>query len=573
MTTTMPTAASLSSDLLGFIDHEQETQRLEEAHRMALSPADRVDGGVAIGGLVFERVDPGNARRWHFRCTTNLSRLRPGDDVVLTDVDDRREQGGVFKVVDDLDPDRLVLAPSPKEGPSSPAALDGRVWVADPKPFDAWFLVRQALRFLDRRPDVVDDFVDRAPLGVDLARAAAIRAEAPKHVFLAGLDPTQLEAVVTAMSATRGALVQGPPGTGKTRTLAALALTLAQLGLRVAVACFTHNAADTVVRALRTVDAKGVVRVARVGAKGALPPNVQGVERHQELGIRSGVAVSTAHKLAGARVPDFDVVLLDEATQLVLPLAVAAMSHGTRWVLFGDHRQMAPVIVGPRQPEWLRRSAFEHLLPRTPWVMLETCRRMSSELIRFSSEAWYAGRVTSAADVAARRFRLPNAARAGDWVDQVLAPEAPGVVVEVAHGGFAQHNPIEAKAVAQLVARAVERGLPPREVAVVTPYRRQEREIRSQLAARLGMDTAAAIRVDTVERIQGDEREMIVLSLCDSAPGGSLTELHLNVAITRAKSKRVVVGSPVALSARTHGAAWARLATLAEQDTRVTASV
>jgi diguanylate cyclase (GGDEF)-like protein len=56
--------------------------------------------------------------------------------------------------------------------------------------------------------------------------------------------------------------------------------------------------------------------------------------------------------------------------------------------------------------DWVRRSAFEHLLGRAPHVMLETCRRMCSELVRFSSEAWYDGRVRSDPGVAGRRLRL-----------------------------------------------------------------------------------------------------------------------------------------------------------------------
>jgi DNA replication ATP-dependent helicase Dna2 len=269
--------------------------------------------------------------------------------------------------------------------------------------------------------------------------------------------------------------------------------------------------------------------------------------------------------LALSREPGFDVVLLDEATQLVLPLAVAAMARARRWVLFGDHRQMAPVIIATDHDAWARRSAFEHFLGRAPHVMLQTCRRMNSALIAFSSRTWYDGRVQSAPDVASRRLRLrpplPSVDPQTLHLDAALDPASPGVVARLNHTGFSQVNHVEAELVARLVQRAIERGIPPAEIAVVTPYRRHEREVRSQLHQRIGA-ASEQIRVDTVERIQGDEREMIVVSLCDSAPGGSLTELHLNVALTRAKSKRIVVGGARLFDARSLGGAWARLAEL-----------
>jgi DNA replication ATP-dependent helicase Dna2 len=290
---------------------------------------------------------------------------------------------------------------------------------------------------------------------------------------------------------------------------------------------------------------------------------------HHQLPQGALVAVSTAHKLAFSRGTPFDVVLLDEATQLVLPLAVAAMARGQRWVLFGDHRQMAPVILATDHEDWARRSAFEHFLGRAPHGMLETCRRMCDELVRFSSEAWYDGRVRSDAGVAGRRLRLRPAPPTDDpalaRLDAALDPALPGVILRLEHAGQAQVNPVEADVVARLVARAVARGVPPEEIAVVTPYRRHEREVRGRLHALLG-EAAQVVRVDTVERIQGDEREMIVVSLCDSSAGGSLTELHLNVALTRAKSKRVVLGGRRLFEARAQGGVWARVAELADRD-------
>jgi superfamily I DNA and/or RNA helicase len=100
----------------------------------------------------------------------------------------------------------------------------------------------------------------------------------------------------------------------------------------------------------------------------------------------------------------------------------------------------------------------------------------------------------------------------------------------------------------------VQGGVPPAEIAVVTPYRVQVRAIRDALA-RLpasGALTAVfdAVTVDTVERIQGQERDVVFLSFVkdadapDDAATRVFTPERLNVALTRARCKRVLVGDP-----------------------------
>ncbi len=566
-----PTSPPAFFDALqAFIVRERAAQDREEKLRWALPPDERVEMGRAIGDLRLVEVTSDARRpRWIFRCAPNTSRIRPGDEVVLTRPDDPTTEGGVFRVVEDLEPERLVLqASDPRSVPSEAHVREG-AWIADPRALDLWDYVADGVERARPNAVLATDLAGGHTLGVDEDMRAFLTGSARQNPYLRGLDPTQLAAATLGASARTGALVQGPPGTGKTRTLSALACLLARQGKRVAVASFTHAAADNIVRKLREVDPAYKVAVARVGARGPQPEGVGVVDKHQDLPAGPLVAVSTAHKLALSRGRGFDVVLLDEATQLVLPLAVAAMARAPRWVLFGDHRQMAPVILATDHEEWARRSAFEHFLGRAPHVMLEMCRRMCRELIRYSSDTWYEGRVGSAPDVASRRIVLRGVGASDDPVlariDAALAPETPGVVVRLEHTGNTQVNPTEAEFVARLVTRAVERGLPPGEIAVVTPYRRHEREVRSRLHARLG-PRAAEVRVDTVERIQGDERELIVVSLCDSSPGGSLSELHLNVALTRAKSKRVVVGGARLFDARGMGGVWARVADLGASD-------
>jgi DNA replication ATP-dependent helicase Dna2 len=103
----------------------------------------------------------------------------------------------------------------------------------------------------------------------------------------------------------------------------------------------------------------------------------------------------------------------------------------------------------------------------------------------------------------------------------------------------------------------VEGGIGPEEIGVVTPYRAQGREIRN-LLRRTPLDRAARreIVVDTVERMQGQEREVVLVSLTTSNPtfAGDLAEFffqpeRMNVTITRPRTKLVITGSSRVLGA------------------------
>ncbi|MCQ3034527.1 Upf1 family helicase, partial [Pseudomonas syringae] len=110
-------------------------------------------------------------------------------------------------------------------------------------------------------------------------------------------------------------------------------------------------------------------------------------------------------------------------------------------------------------------------------------------------------------------------------------------------------NPADVKRVVQLCKEAHDSGLPLHEIGIVTPYRAQGRAIRQALAKQFGRDAAHAIVADTVERMQGQERELIILSLAsaDESFISAIGEFffqpeRLNVSITRAMTKLIIIG-------------------------------
>jgi len=114
----------------------------------------------------------------------------------------------------------------------------------------------------------------------------------------------------------------------------------------------------------------------------------------------------------------------------------------------------------------------------------------------------------------------------------------------------------EVDLVNQLVGAILDCGLPPDEVAVVTPFRKQARAIRRRLkrSETVSAGLAQQVVVDTVERMQGQERELILISCVANDPGFLravadflFLPVRLNVAVTRARSKVILISSDILL--------------------------
>ena len=103
--------------------------------------------------------------------------------------------------------------------------------------------------------------------------------------------------------------------------------------------------------------------------------------------------------------------------------------------------------------------------------------------------------------------------------------------------------------VVDIIGTAVDTGLKLEDIGVVTPYRNHGKAVRKAMASRFGLYSAKSVVTDTVERMQGQERELIIISLCSTdpqfiqavAPFFFQSE-RLNVAITRPKTKLVLIG-------------------------------
>lgn len=135
--------------------------------------------------------------------------------------------------------------------------------------------------------------------------------------------------------------------------------------------------------------------------------------------------------------------------------------------------------------------------------------------------------------------------------DFVLDPTSPSVFLDLCHRNTTVRSRREAEIVIELIGALLEREIPPEEIGVVVPYRAQSRLIRSLLRRTIGEEKIwSKIVVDTVERMQGQEREVVLVSFATASPAFAsqmadflFQPQRLNVAVTRPRTKLILIGS------------------------------
>jgi DNA replication ATP-dependent helicase Dna2 len=389
------------------------------------------------------------------------------------------------------------------------------------------------------------------------------------RLVASGLNEAQIAAGAAAIATESLALVQGPPGTGKTRLLAAVTAALCGHTCRVALCAFTHRAVDNALLAIRRAAPRlQLIKLAsssNAGRKELLAAGVQFVDaRRVRLPERGCVVAGTCFQLAKLHARErFHYAVFDEAGQLPTPHALPGMLRAHRWLFFGDHRQLPPVVTTAHADRDAAVSIFEHLHERYGSRLLDTTYRMNDGVCRVVSDTFYGGRVRPAAAVALRRMPFV----AGGRLDEVLDPEVPVVWLRVDHRQPGQRSTEEAAAVADVVDDLVRRHrVSPAEIAVIAPFRAQVRLLRSAIQHK-ALRGADELTIDTVERIQGQEREVVVVSLTAGDPTAMkqrgafhLSSNRLNVALSRARTKAVLVASRFAFLALPDDAEKLRMA-------------
>jgi DNA replication ATP-dependent helicase Dna2 len=539
----------LEERLLGFLEREEDGERRALRDLRALAVEERVVEGECIEGVRLRRSGQGT---FEFDVEENLSKFRAGDALVVGDGLDF--DGALPLVYGSYDADTRVLRlerdPFLK---SSPVRLEeGRAYCVDKRPLG----LRDRLRNVVRAAYADELIAAVLEGGHDPGRDASREQRALEHLSPLGLNPAQLRAGAAAIAAESLTLIQGPPGTGKTRLLAEVVRGLCAAGCRIALTAFTHRAVDHALLTLRRLDPD--ISLVKLGSPGRDRESLARANirfAHPRRGRLPSIGVVAGTCFALTRLPEaerFHFTVCDEAGQMPIPHALAGMLRSRRWLFFGDHQQLPPVNNVEHGDQQAAASVFEHLHGLYGSYLLDTTYRMNDQICRVVSDAFYDGGLHPAPEVASRRMPF----RPGGHFDEILDPERSIVLARVDHLQPGLRSVEEANLAADLVDEIVRRhGVPPADVAVIAPFRAQVRMLRSALQKK-GLPAGDPLVVDTVERMQGQEREVILVSLAVGDPdclqrrsSFFFSTNRLNVSLSRARTKAILVASAGAFRA------------------------
>ncbi|MCX6071833.1 MAG: AAA domain-containing protein [Chloroflexi bacterium] len=350
--------------LRGAVIHEAAAERQRITAVWNKSQAERVADGQAIEGLRVVGLNPLGGIR--LSCSRNQSRFREGDILCLNRGSPLFQPSWNVTLEQDDETELLVL---PIEEVSDLGVLESMP--------EGWFLDEgyQDLSafYLDALAEAGDSLVGIQrilPLLMNQVRPRAA-VEVYERGFAAaeevGLNEEQAEALAQAYATDLTWLIQGPPGTGKTLVLAHLARMLAEDGERVLITALTHRAINNALNKLGQIapetPAAKIGQVQRadglVGVENYPYFNVAPMAEMEKGYVIGATPFATRSKrLAGV---EFDTILFDEASQVTLPLAVMGMLAGKRYILFGDQKQLPPVVSGRTRRGDLQESIFASL--------------------------------------------------------------------------------------------------------------------------------------------------------------------------------------------------------------------
>ena len=276
----------------------------------------------------------------------------------------------------------------------------------------------------------------------------------------------------------------------------------------------------------------------------------------------------------------FDVAIIDEAGQLTIPSILGALRFAKRFILVGDEKQLPPLVLSEEAAkQGLSESLFgylkhlddgdkkEHPDAFYACVPLVVQYRMNQGICEFASKMFYDGNLIAHPSVAHRLLNGTKAAQKpvqeAPSITRALLPSLPTVFLHVRDKGEARPKTSDAEAytVRDVVAGLLARGVAEEDIGIIAPFRAQVANLRRYLfsddatSGWRGLSLASPLTVDTVDRFQGGERKVIIISFATTSTPAASSQLRdfltnpnrLNVALTRAQRKLILVGYAHAL--------------------------
>ena len=550
-------------DITEFFDLEAQEAKKNWEATMALPVKDRIRKRKAIQSVfldpIYHSVNEENFDLLRIKVGVNLSDFKEGECILLHK---EGELTGIKCVLNSFEGDESIII---EVFPTNmPANLDSYYDI--PLVLDRDFVdLRQYViyPFTDTLPPGSDSFwgellinTKPAPTFEDLEKCDEELKDTEQN-FNLSLLPSQREAILKSMAAKDYYLIQGPPGTGKSFVLGYIIFEeIVFFKHKVVVIGPNHmainNALEQVLKNC-TVHADSLIANSLIKVGQAYnAPNLKvqiGDEEFQIPNISNDSDLIWAIGMTPycfytkrARGLECDTLIIDEAGQVTIPMALMGMLKAKKIILAGDHKQLSPIVTSDEVSDGMKQSIFQRIITDDNCTMLDVSFRMCKPICDFVSELFYDGKLK------------PMKQCCGNLIicsDPLYSFEYPIILHHVDDTGK-QTSDKEAEYIVNTIVGFLKCGLPAEEIAVLSPFRAQAANVRRRIRKHedISEDASQTIVASTIDKMQGQEREVIILSLV----AGDLEYMiemadflynhnKLTVAFSRAKSKLIIVGN------------------------------
>ena len=235
----------------------------------------------------------------------------------------------------------------------------------------------------------------------------------------------------------------------------------------------------------------------------------------------------------------FDVAIIDEASQATIPSVLIPIAKAHRFILAGDHKQLPPTIISDKA-QGLEKTLFEELIRIYPFKsqLLNIQYRMNSLLMKFPNSEFYNNNLKS--DSSVDDIDINDIINSDDKEDAMLFIDTSNIDdIGEKHLKDSKSiiNQLEADIAVKFANDYLKLGLEETDIGIISPYADQVKIIQDR----------TPVEVKTVDGFQGREKEIIIISTVRSNEDGNIGFLRdlrrLNVAITRAKRKLIIIGN------------------------------